>query len=85
MLRRRNELVCQQAVELISDYIEGALTRSERRRLEAHLAGCEHCEEYVRQIRMTISLSGRVASEDLSPQMREELILLYRRWRQQEA
>jgi anti-sigma factor RsiW len=77
----RNELVCQELVELITDYLEGALTRSQRKRFEAHLAGCEHCTEYLRQMRVTIQLTGRLGAEDLTPAMREELIELYRRWR----
>jgi hypothetical protein len=41
-LLRRRDLVCQQAVELVTDYLEGTLSRSARR-FEAHLAGCPHC------------------------------------------
>ena len=77
---RRDELVCQQVVELVSDYLEGALSRSERRRFERHLAGCEHCTEYLAQMRATIALTGRLEPEDLTPQMREEFSALYRRW-----
>jgi anti-sigma factor RsiW len=80
----REELVCQQVVELVSDYIEGALPRRERRRLEAHLVGCEHCSEYLEQMRTTIRLTGRLRREDLTPRMREEFTVLYRRWRAQE-
>jgi anti-sigma factor RsiW len=80
-LLRRNELVCQQMVELITDYLEGALPRSQRRRFEAHLAGCEHCTEYLEQMRATIRLTGRLRAEDLSPEMRDEFAVLYRRWR----
>jgi anti-sigma factor RsiW len=76
----REELACQEVVELISDYIEGALPRRERRRLEAHLAGCEHCSEYISQMRATIRLTGRLRGEDLTPQMRDALVALYRRW-----
>jgi anti-sigma factor RsiW len=81
MLRRKNELACQQMVELITDYLEGALSRSERRRFEAHLAGCEHCTEYLDQMRATIRLTGRLQTEDLTPAMREEFGAIYRRWR----
>jgi anti-sigma factor RsiW len=77
----RNDLVCQQAVELMTDYLEGALRWSARRRLERHLAGCPHCTEYLAQIRETIRLAGRVTPEDLTPQMRDDLTDLYRRWR----
>jgi anti-sigma factor RsiW len=77
----RRDLVCQQAVELVTDYLEGVLRRSERRRFERHLAGCPHCTEYLAQIRETIRLAGRVTPEDLTPQMRDDLTDLYRRWR----
>ena len=81
VLRRKPELVCQQVVELVTDYLEGALSRSERRRFEAHLAGCENCTEYLAQMRATIRLTGRLDAEDLTPAMREEFTALYRRWR----
>jgi anti-sigma factor RsiW len=50
-------------------------------RFESHLAGCPHCTEFLAQMRKTIELSGRVTAEDLSPQMQDEFIALYRRWR----
>ncbi len=81
----RNELACREMVEWITDYLEGALGRSQRRRFEAHLAGCEHCSEYLAQMRATISLSGRLRVEDLTPQMRGELTEIYRRWRSEPA
>jgi anti-sigma factor RsiW len=84
ILRGRGELVCQQMVELITDYLEDALSRAQRRRFEAHLAGCEHCTEYLEQMRATIRLTGRLRSEDLSPEMRQEFGALYRRWRSEE-
>jgi len=77
----RRDLVCQRVVEMVTAYLEGALSRSDRRRLEKHLAGCALCTEYVAQIRETIRLTGRVAPEDLTPQMRADLTEVYRRWR----
>lgn len=81
MFWRRHELVCQEMVELVTDYLEGALSRSQRRRFDAHLATCEHCTEYLEQMRTTIRLTGRLQLEDLTPHMREEFTDLYRRWR----
>lgn len=81
---RNDELVCQEVVELITDYLEGTMSRSQRRRLEAHLAGCEHCSEYLEQMRATIRLTGRLQAEDLTPEMREEFTAIYRRWRSEE-
>jgi anti-sigma factor RsiW len=81
MLTRKRELVCREMVELITDYLEGALSRSQRRRFEAHLADCEHCTEYLSQMRSTIRLTGRLQAEDLTPEMRQDFGELYRRWR----
>ena len=52
-------LDCQDLVELVTAYLEGALTPADRRRFEAHLAECEGCEAYVGQIRTTVRLSSR--------------------------
>lgn len=84
MLKLRRELVCQEMVELITDYLEGALSRAQRRRFETHLAGCENCTEYLKQMRATINATGRLRAEDLTPEMRAEFGDLYRRWRSEE-
>ena len=81
---RRRELVCQEVVELVTDYLEGALSPADHRRFETHLAGCPHCTEYLAQIRETITLVGRVTPEDLTPQMSTDLTDLYRRWQAEE-
>ena len=80
MFWSRSPLVCQEMVELITDYLEDALPRSQRRRFEAHLAGCEHCTEYLQQMRATIRLTGVLRTDDLTPAMREEFTALYRRF-----
>ncbi len=82
MFWRRDELVCQEMVELITDYIEGGLTRSQRKRFQAHIAGCEHCAEYLEQMRATIRVTGMLRVDDLTPAMREEFAVFYRSWRE---
>ncbi len=84
MLSLKRELVCQEVVELITAYLENTLSRRQRRRLEAHLAGCEHCSEYLEQMRATIRLTGRLRADDLTPAMSAEFAALYRRWREEE-
>ena len=80
MFRRRREIVCQQAVELVTDYLEGALSQRDRVRFEAHLRGCPHCTEYLAQMRVTIAAAGRIEAAALAPEVRDELVSLYRRW-----
>ncbi len=81
LLLRRRDIVCQQAVELITDYLEGALSRRDRRRLESHLRACPNCSAYLEQIRMTIELTGAMHPDDLTPEAKADLTELYRRWR----
>lgn len=84
-LLRRRDLVCRQAVELMTDYLEGRLSRAGRRRFEVHLAGCPNCTEYLAQLRETIRLTGQAAApEALPPQLRDDLIQLYRQWQSEQ-
>lgn len=81
LLLRRRDLVCREAVELATSYLEGALSRRDRRRYEAHLRACPNCSAYLQQIETTIRLTGSIEPEDLAPEARDALIDLYRRWR----
>lgn len=80
-LLRRRALVCRDAVALMTDYLDGALSRRDASRLEAHLAACPHCHEYLAQIRTLIASSGQVEPDDLAPDALDDLVALYRRWR----
>jgi anti-sigma factor RsiW len=74
-------LACIELVELVSDYLEGALDRRTRRRFEAHIAGCEHCTAYLEQMRETIRLTGRLREDSLDPRARDELLAAFRDWK----
>jgi anti-sigma factor RsiW len=79
--RRRNDIVCIQFVEVVTDYLDGAMTREERARFEAHLAQCDGCERYLAQIRTTVALTGRVTVDDvdaLGAEARGELLAAFR-------
>lgn len=80
-LLRRKDLVCQEAIELMTEYLEGSLPRRQRRRLERHLAACPNCSGYLEQIRITIRLTGTIEADALPSEAVDELTELYRRWR----
>jgi anti-sigma factor RsiW len=79
------DLTCQQAVELVTDYLEGTLSWRQRRRFEKHLRGCPNCSAYLQQIRTTIELAGRVEPDQLDETTRNGLIDLYRRYRSEDT
>jgi anti-sigma factor RsiW len=73
-------LSCQELVELVTDYLEGALSPVDRRRFEEHTDGCENCTRYLEQLRQTIRITGTITTDDLSPEMERELLSAYRDW-----
>jgi anti-sigma factor RsiW len=83
LLSRRNDLVCRQVVELVTDYLEGSLSRTDRRRFERHLRGCPNCTNYLEQMRVTIATTGTLHVDDLSPEAEQEFTDLFRRWREE--
>ena len=75
------ELRCQEFVELVTDYLEGALPPAEMARFEAHLAYCDPCITYIKEIRLTIRALGRLSEHDIAPAARDELLAAFRDWK----
>jgi anti-sigma factor RsiW len=82
-LRRTRNLTCQELVELVTDYLEGTLSRREREAFEAHLAGCTNCSVYVEQFRQTIELSGTLRESDVSPEAADALLAHFAAWKRE--
>jgi anti-sigma factor RsiW len=78
---RARPLACQELVELVTSYFEGALPRRDRRRFEAHLDACDGCSAYVEQMRVTIQVTGTLREEDVDPRARDALLHAFRDWR----
>jgi anti-sigma factor RsiW len=74
------QLTCQELVELVTDYLEDALSREDRARFEHHLATCSGCREYLEQIRTTIRLTGELPPAALSPEAQQALLIAFRGW-----
>ena len=86
--RRRpsgHDITCQQAVALVAAYLDGALTPTELARFEAHMGECPMCHEHLKQIEAAVLVTGEIRAEDLDPLAREDLMDLYRRWRDDPA
>jgi anti-sigma factor RsiW len=78
--RKPEPLSCKEVVELVSDFIDGALPPGLRVRMEAHLTGCDPCIEYVGQIRATVALAAQTTPDPIDPATSSNLIDLYRTW-----
>ena len=76
-----DELTCKEVVEIVTDYLEGALSLEDRARFDRHLTGCEGCTSYLEQMRETIRLSGRLTEEQVPVVQRERLRQAFRDWK----
>lgn len=72
---------CREMVELVTEYLEGAMPPRERAIFEAHLAVCPGCTAYFEQMRQTIGALGRLTDDDIPPPARDELLDVFRRLR----
>ena len=73
-------LSCQELVELVTAYLEGALGEADLRRFEHHIAGCGGCTRYLEQLRATIRLTGTITTDDLSPEAERALLEAFAAW-----
>jgi len=73
-------LTCHEMVEIITDYLEGALPAEDRRRVEEHLAICPGCANYLEQMRETIRLTGLLTEEQIPEEQKQELLEAFRDW-----
>jgi anti-sigma factor RsiW len=73
-------LSCREVVELVTAYLEGALSLGDRMRFENHLSACDGCTMYLEQMRRTIELTGTLRIDDVPPDAVSKLVHAFRDW-----
>jgi anti-sigma factor RsiW len=74
---------CRELVALVTEYLEGTLSRLERIRFERHVAVCPPCRAHLDQMRETIRASGAITEESISPAARNDLLEAFADWSEQ--
>jgi anti-sigma factor RsiW len=74
------ELTCQELVELVTDYLEDALPPAERARMDAHLAACRGCRDYLHQMEATLRVVRATAALEQRPDV-AGLMRAFRDWK----
>jgi anti-sigma factor RsiW len=72
------DIACVELVEMLTDYLEGALPPDEAAAVEAHLETCPPCRIYLAQMRATIRAVGTVPVETLSDEACDALLAAFR-------
>ena len=78
MADSHEHISCQELVELVTDYFDGAMSPDEAALFEQHLNFCDGCDWYVEQMRTTIATVGRVDDAVVPPAMRDRLLAAFR-------
>jgi len=81
MTESDQHITCREVVELVTDYLEGALNADETSLFEQHLNFCDGCVTYLDQLRLTTETVGHIAEDDVPPEARERLLTAFRDWR----
>jgi anti-sigma factor RsiW len=74
-------MTCRQVVELMTDYLEDALSAADRARFEEHIAGCDGCRAYLAQLATTRRVLRKVADEPIPPDLEAELLKTFKNWK----
>ena len=74
-------MTCREVVELMTGYLDGALSFADRARFEKHISGCDGCRAYLAQLRTARMLMGRVADEAVPERLKAELMNAFRNWK----
>ncbi|HEX6307982.1 MAG TPA: zf-HC2 domain-containing protein [Longimicrobiales bacterium] len=70
-----DDITCRRLVELVTEYLEGALPPALSRSIEEHLEVCDGCRLYVGQMRLTIhALRTLGDGAPLDPALRRRLL-----------
>lgn len=71
-------LRCRDIVELLGDYLDGALPPATGEALRAHLADCSDCTAFINTYRGTVRAARYLREEQIPPQLRERLLAFLR-------
>ena len=74
-------MTCQELVELVTDYLEGALAPEAHARFEEHVMSCPPCHTHLEQMRRTIEVVGRLPGDALSDEAEHDLLEAFRNWK----
>jgi len=74
------QMTCRELVRVVTEYLEDTLSLEDRTRLEHHLVFCEWCVDYLRQMRDTLRIAGRLREEDIPDGAQAALLEAFRGW-----
>jgi anti-sigma factor RsiW len=73
-------MTCEHLVDLVTAYLEGALTEPDRTRFDEHIAECPMCQDHLDRMRTIISELGALHERDIDQAALAELQERFAGW-----
>ena len=70
----RNDLACASGIDLLTDYLEGALPAEVSADLETHVAGCPRCTAFLAAYRETPRILRDATAITMPPDLEKSLL-----------
>ncbi len=74
-------LTCQQLTEVVTDYLEGRLPLGKWLGFQLHVGMCRHCRAYLKQMRATVRLTGKLPPDPIPPEVQRALLRRFQDWK----
>jgi len=72
---------CHEAIDVLADYLDAALTPDVLAQLEAHLRVCAPCRAYLATYKRAAELAAKVNRVEMPPEVRQRLSEFLRGWK----
>jgi hypothetical protein len=79
--RLQRDYTCQEVVELVSEYLEGAMTPEQMTAFELHLNFCDGCFRFLDQVRTTAAMARVLPEDEIPDEIRAELLRAFNDWK----
>ena len=81
--RVERDYTCREVVELVSDYLEGALTPPQMTAVEVHLNFCDGCFTFLDQVRTTAATARALPEEQIPDELKDKLLEAFGDWKRE--
>lgn len=65
---------CSEITEQVTAYLDRRMPLSQRMAFRMHIMMCRHCRRYLRQMRATVALTGKMPVEPVPDEVRDDLV-----------
>lgn len=79
--RVQRDYMCREVVELVSEYLEGAMSPEQMSAFEVHLNYCDGCFAFLDQLRATTAVARVVPDEQIPDGIKDELLRAFNDWK----